>query len=42
MSRLAYVNGRYAPHGEAAVHVEDRGKFLDFYVAHMEKPESDD
>lgn len=25
MARLAYVNGRYRPHGEAAVHVEDRG-----------------
>jgi D-alanine transaminase len=25
MSRIAYVNGRYAPHGEAAVHIEDRG-----------------
>jgi D-alanine transaminase len=25
MSRLAYVNGRYVPHGEASVHVEDRG-----------------
>src|SRR5437660_5451530 len=25
MSRIAYVNGRYLPHGEAAVHVEDRG-----------------
>jgi D-alanine transaminase len=25
MSRIAYVNGRYVPHGEAAVHVEDRG-----------------
>ncbi len=25
MSRIAYVNGRYAPHCEAAVHVEDRG-----------------
>jgi D-alanine transaminase len=25
MSRIAYVNGRYTPHGEAAVHVEDRG-----------------
>jgi len=25
MSRIAYVNGRYVPHGEARVHVEDRG-----------------
>ncbi len=25
MSRIAYVNGRYAPHGEARVHIEDRG-----------------
>ena len=25
MSRIAYVNGRYVPHREAAVHVEDRG-----------------
>lgn len=25
MSRIAYVNGRYLPHGEATVHVEDRG-----------------
>jgi D-alanine transaminase len=25
MSRLAYVNGRYVPHAEAMVHVEDRG-----------------
>jgi D-alanine transaminase len=25
MSRIAYVNGRYRPHGEAMVHVEDRG-----------------
>jgi D-alanine transaminase len=25
MSRVAYVDGRYIPHGEAAVHVEDRG-----------------
>jgi D-alanine transaminase len=23
--RLAYVNGRYVPHGEAGVHIEDRG-----------------
>jgi D-alanine transaminase len=25
MSRIAYVNGRYLPHGAASVHVEDRG-----------------
>ena len=25
MSRVAYVNGRYVPHGSAAVHIEDRG-----------------
>jgi D-alanine transaminase len=25
MSRIAYVNGRYVPHAEATVHVEDRG-----------------
>jgi D-alanine transaminase len=25
MPRIAYVNGRYVPHGHAAVHVEDRG-----------------
>lgn len=25
MSRIAYVNGRYVPHSEAMVHVEDRG-----------------
>jgi len=25
MFRIAYVNGRYRPHGEAFVHVEDRG-----------------
>jgi len=25
MPRVAYVNGRFVPHGEAAVHVEDRG-----------------
>jgi D-alanine transaminase len=23
--RIAYVNGRYVPHGDAAVHIEDRG-----------------
>ena len=25
MSRIAYVNGRYLPHAQAGVHVEDRG-----------------
>ena len=25
MSRIAYVNGRYVPHGGANVHIEDRG-----------------
>ena len=25
MSRIAYVNGRYVPHGRAQVHIEDRG-----------------
>ena len=25
MARIAYVNGRYVPHQDAAVHVEDRG-----------------
>tara|TARA_R110000787_G_scaffold86057_4_gene183161 strand:+ start:9610 stop:10470 length:861 start_codon:yes stop_codon:yes gene_type:complete len=25
MSRIAYVNGRYVPHAEASVHIEDRG-----------------
>lgn len=25
MSQLAYVNGRYVPHRQAAVHIEDRG-----------------
>lgn len=25
MPREAYVNGRYVPHGEAAIHIEDRG-----------------
>jgi D-alanine transaminase len=25
MGRVAYVNGRYVPHGEAVVHIEDRG-----------------
>ena len=23
--RVAYVNGRYLPHGQAGVHIEDRG-----------------
>ena len=25
MSRIAYVNGRYLPHADAMIHVEDRG-----------------
>ena len=25
MSRIAYVNGRYRPHRDAHIHVEDRG-----------------
>ena len=25
MSRIAYVNGRYVPHAQAQVHIEDRG-----------------
>ncbi len=25
MSRVAYVNGRYVPHAQASVHIEDRG-----------------
>ena len=25
MGRIAYVNGRFAPHAEASVHIEDRG-----------------
>ena len=25
MARIAYVNGRYRPHRDAVVHVEDRG-----------------
>jgi D-alanine transaminase len=25
MSRIAYVNGRYRPHSEAMIHIEDRG-----------------
>lgn len=25
MSRVAYVNGQYQPHGQATVHIEDRG-----------------
>ena len=25
MSRIAYVNGQYHPHGQATIHVEDRG-----------------
>ena len=25
MSRVAYVNGTYRPHGQSVVHIEDRG-----------------
>ncbi len=25
MSRIAFVNGRYVPHGQAVIHIEDRG-----------------
>ena len=25
MSRVAYVDGRYVPHGRATTHIEDRG-----------------
>lgn len=25
MTRVSYVNGRYVPHGDAVVHIEDRG-----------------
>ena len=25
MPRIAYVNGRYVPHSNAMVHIEDRG-----------------
>lgn len=38
MSRIAYVNGRYVPHREASVHVEDRGyQFADavYEVVHV-------
>ncbi len=38
MSRIAYVNGRYVPHREAAVHIEDRGyQFADavYEVVHV-------
>lgn len=38
MSRIAYVNGRYVPHREACVHVEDRGfQFADgvYEVVHV-------
>lgn len=38
MSRIAYVNGSYVPHREAAVHVEDRGyQFADavYEVVHV-------
>jgi len=38
MSRIAYVNGRYVPHREASVHIEDRGyQFADavYEVVHV-------
>ena len=38
MSRIAYVNGRYVPHRDAQVHVEDRGlQFADgvYEVVHV-------
>ena len=25
MNRISYVNGQYAPHNDAAIHIEDRG-----------------
>ncbi|NBQ82711.1 MAG: D-amino acid aminotransferase, partial [Alphaproteobacteria bacterium] len=25
MTRIAYVNGKYLPHDQAAVHIDDRG-----------------
>lgn len=40
MSRIAYVNGRYVPHREASVHVEDRGyQFADavYEVVHVHR-----
>ncbi len=38
MSRIAYVNGRYLPHAQAVVHIEDRGyQFADgvYEVAYL-------
>jgi D-alanine transaminase len=38
MPRLAYVNGRYLPHGQALVHIDDRGyQFADgvYEVVHV-------
>ncbi len=38
MSRIAYVNGRYIPHAQAVVHIEDRGyQFADgvYEVAYL-------
>ncbi len=38
MSRIAYVNGRYVPHAQAVVHIEDRGyQFADgvYEVAYL-------
>ena len=40
MSRIAYVNGRYVPHVQAMVHVEDRGyQFADgvYEVVHLHR-----
>ena len=37
MSRIAYVNGRYLPHAQASVHIEDRGyQFADGVYEVME------
>lgn len=39
MSRIAYVNGSYVPHGDATVHIEDRGyQFADgvYEVVHLQ------
>jgi D-alanine transaminase len=40
MPRIAYVNGRYLPHGAACVHIEDRGyQFADgvYEVIHLHR-----
>jgi hypothetical protein len=36
MGRIAYVNGRFVPHGEAMVHIEDRGyqQFLKVFTVY--------